>query len=288
MNSFSSVAAEITYQGYSVVPYALSSEEVQQATMLAWDHLETTYKGSDRNDVSTWSRLNIDDRGFVNNSHQCEAAWYVRSRPGVVSAFADIWNTRKLVTSMDTMIVWKPWPEREVSPPTEGQHLDQTHNELDTIQGMVVLKDVTELSGGLEVVPFSNTSWEDILTRTGDDWREQMWNGNWGPLPPDVYPQGSGKLLEANAGDLILWDSRTIHGGVKGRGGTDQNSLVRLAFTVCMVPRARLSTKTQMMRLRGFREGLPFNHHPAAPEITGSSPGAYSPIALSKDQRALL
>ena len=48
---------------------------------------------------------------------------------------------------------------------------------------------------------------------------------------------GTGKLLLAEPGSLILWDSRTIHGGYVGKGPfPEEDRLMRLSFTVTMTP----------------------------------------------------
>ena len=48
---------------------------------------------------------------------------------------------------------------------------------------------------------------------------------------------GTGKLLTVDPGCLILWDSRTIHGGYVGVGPLpEEDRLNRLSMTVCMTP----------------------------------------------------
>jgi len=37
-------------------------------------------------------------------------------------------------------------------------------------------------------------------------------------MPPNQFSAGERLLVEARAGDLILWDSRTVHGGLVGTG----------------------------------------------------------------------
>jgi len=57
--------------------------------------------------------------------------------------------------------------------------------------------------------------------------------------------QGKGTLVTCNSGDLIIWDSRTIHGGLVGTGIMDPQqeatTLARLSLTVCMTNRNRAS-----------------------------------------------
>jgi len=57
--------------------------------------------------------------------------------------------------------------------------------------------------------------------------------------------EGKGQLIKAKPGDLILWDSRTIHGGTVGKGYSKNeicpfgdDYLARLSFTICMTPKS--------------------------------------------------
>merc|ERR1712187_415728 len=59
----------------------------------------------------------------------------------------------------------------------------------------------------------------------------------------DADPRmGTGQLVRAGPGDLILWDSRTVHGGYVGSGAecTQEARLARLALTVCQTPYASM------------------------------------------------
>ena len=61
--------------------------------------------------------------------------------------------------------------------------------------------------------------------------------GDWLELDDNDVLIGTGKLLIADPGDLILWDSRTIHGGYIGKGPLpDEDRLLRLSMTVTMCP----------------------------------------------------
>jgi len=61
--------------------------------------------------------------------------------------------------------------------------------------------------------------------------------------------------VKASAGDIILWDSRTIHGGLVGQGPgkelsaaeTENIQLARLSLPVCMTPK-RLADKDAIDR----------------------------------------
>ena len=73
---------------------------------------------------------------------------------------------------------------------------------------------------------------------------------DWVPLKEGDQFWEKGQLVKASAGDLILFDSRTIHGGRVGTGeypkevknGKSNNpiTLARLTLTVCMCEKDRI------------------------------------------------
>lgn len=122
--------------------------DVQTAKELLWRDIEA---GSSR-----W----LPETGLLASLAQSEGAWSVRGIPGVKAAFEQVWEDSDLIVSMDAVIAWRPWWHEEAwRPRTEGLHLDQnpfSKPGLDCVQGMMPLIDVTEATGGLEVVPRSH------------------------------------------------------------------------------------------------------------------------------------
>jgi hypothetical protein len=166
------------------------ANDVDNAKHLIWNDLEGS-EGIDRNDFNTWKNWRLPAHGLVASLAQTAGPWYIRGLPRMRDVFSRIWNTPDLITSMDAVIIWRPWTEgakveawrpkfasagelpdepavepavstfSTFPPPrTEGLHLDQNpflKPHLDCIQGMVPLYPVTRDVGGLEVVPFSHT-----------------------------------------------------------------------------------------------------------------------------------
>ena len=99
---------------------------------------------------------------------------------------------------------------------------------------MVPLYPVTKQVGGLQVVPRTNNDeTQEYLTEKYG----HMIYEDWLELPKDDKFIGTGKLLTVDPGCLILWDSRTIHGGYVGKGPLpDEERLLRLSMTVCHAP----------------------------------------------------
>lgn len=97
------------------------------------------------------------------------------------------------------------------------------------------------------------------------------------------------------AGDLILWDSRTIHGGFVGNGKNvkAETGLARLAMTVCMTPNSFATDEIRELRMKAFEKGLTTTHWPHEYHIHGNygeirSATPYVPITLTQTQRNLM
>ena len=87
---------------------------------------------------------------------------------------------------------------------------------------MIPLYDVTTETGGLQVIPDTNTDEiQHYLQKHYPKAAESK--SDWLKLRKKDSLQGMGTLVECKAGDMILWDSRTIHGGLIGTGIMDSN-----------------------------------------------------------------
>ncbi|CAK9104900.1 unnamed protein product [Durusdinium trenchii] len=302
-------------EGYVVLAGALTLEEVQRGKDLLWSDLESVHHIS-RDHPETWNKWRLSITGLDTSVVQDAGAWFVRSCPGVKKAFEEFWGSSDLIVSMDAQIFWRPWWIRSAwKPQTEPLHLDQNpfHKpNLETIQGMVPLLPVTKTTGGLQVVPRTHTaSAKDALK---EERPHLAYRGDWCPL---MTAHQDSILLLASPGDLLLWDSRTIHGGLVGSGravaasaacpaaaAEAEAELARMAVTVAMVPRSRASEEVLRKRgvdsevrtgsgLEGFQKGLCFNH---SPHEAGTSTGTLSSShakrhdfeQLTPEQRALL
>jgi hypothetical protein len=291
----------LSSQGYVVIRQVLSPEEVVVAKDLLWKDFERTSEGLSRDDIETWKDGRFSSTGLNAKVAQGAGAWHVRGSAGLKKAFSDIWETSNLIVSMDAVIAWRPWwIESSWKPETEGLHLDQnpfSKPERDVVQGMVPLLPVTDVTGGLQVVPLSHTEQaKEELKKSEGRYLEVC--GDWCPLNERTTDRLEKKLLLAEPGDLILWDARTIHGGVVGTGDVsgvnpDSTELARLAVVVSMVPRDKASPSVQQARVEGFRKGKSFNHSPheagtSAGTLWSIPPKNYEPIELSEAQLELL
>lgn len=259
-------------EGYVVVAGAMTPDEVKTAKDLLWTDIEA-HHGISRADSETWKNWRLSRTGLDTAVVQDPGAWYVRACPGVKRAFEEVWETPELIVSMDAVILWRPWwIKSSWMPITEGLHLDQNpfHKpSLETVQGMVPLLPVSMASGGLKVIPRSHT--EAAKDELKEEFPHLASCGDWCPLMSD---HESAILLLAEPGDLILWDSRTIHGGHVGSSRPSSRpesaELARMSVTVCMVPRSKATPEVLEARRQGFLMGKIFNH---SPHEAGTSSG---------------
>jgi len=113
---------------------------------------------------------------------------------------------------------------------------------------------------------------------------------------------GTGILLEADPGDLILWDSRVIHGGLVGTGEKhaedllDNPELARLSLTVCMAPTSKATPQVLKQRRMAVENGWGLTHWPYefARNQFGNTNGSniknfkYKPPQLTPEQLKLV
>jgi len=250
--------------GYVVIAEILSADESRHALNLTWDYLEGLETGIDRDDIETWD----DDRwptavhGGILPGHgigHSQAQWFIRSAPGLKKAFAAIWDSEDLLVSFDGMALWRPWaikPQWRTNRAGSWLHIDQhpiSRPGLQCVQGLVNLLTSSPETGGNVLIPGSHKTFDTIA---------QVYPERLSRVPLDVDhfrfpsddPMLAGKqpiMCHLEAGDLLLWDSRTIH---CSSGSIElpqpQHELMRAVGLVCMMPRSLTPPKVLDLRRR--------------------------------------
>ena len=252
----SSASIDYLHQhGFVVVDQALNAAQASHALTLTWDYLEGLGTGIDRSDAASWSddRWPVAVHGGIIPSQgigHSAAQWFIRSVPAVKQAFAAVWDDDDLLVSFDGMALWRPPavdPAWRTNRGGSWLHIDQHpigRPGFHCVQGLVSLLPTTPGTGGNVVVPGSHRMFESIPERYPDRLAR---------IDPSIdhfrFPADDPQLLETppimchlEAGDMLLWDSRTIHCSSPGDGsptGAGPNELVRAASLVCMMPRSR-------------------------------------------------
>lgn len=249
-------------EGFVVIKSALSSTQADHALDLTWNFLEGLGTGIDRGDASTWNddRWPIAVHGGIIPSQgigHSAAQWFIRSVPAIKQAFAAVWDDDDLLVSFDGMALWRP---PSVDPnwlTTRGGswlHIDQHpvgRPGFHCVQGLVSLRPTSPTSGGNIVVPRSHRLFESIPERYTERLARIDTSIDHFRFPADdpQLAETPPIMCHLETGDMLLWDSRTIHcsspgspeAGAGAGAGTDAAApeLVRAVSLVCMMPRSR-------------------------------------------------
>jgi hypothetical protein len=225
------VVADLHHRGVAVVPGVLNSAKCDALRRKATDELKEMTCGSvDLDDKSTWVNWS---KFFPKHSmlmqhfgigHQ-RWLWEIRQTPSVAKVFAKIWgvDTEDLLVSFDGASFHLP-PE---STNNKGwfrgnmwMHTDQSPNKkgLKCVQGVVNLLDVREGDATFCFYPGSHLLHEEFFEKHCSpplDPKKKV--GDWYKLNDEGVKYFDAKCnnekiaVVADAGDLILWDSRTFH-----------------------------------------------------------------------------
>mmetsp|Transcript_20556 Transcript_20556/g.43742 ORF Transcript_20556/g.43742 Transcript_20556/m.43742 type:complete len:964 (-) Transcript_20556:34-2925(-) len=291
--------------GFAVIANVAEKEQVEDAYDLLWQFLERSDGNGKvkRSDPKSWKHDGVDGWGWPADETngiiqrrgvgQCEALWYLRSLPAVKQVFASIWGTESLVTSMDGAGVFRPYGHSH-SWKTDRRHwchIDQGHQKrgLQCVQGLVTLKPATAETGGFVVVPGSHRFHHDILSRYPWTHKDSIHleANDLSLTDGDSRPS----LVEARAGDLIIWDSRTVHCNVpplvENQELLNGKDLLRAVAYICMTPAAWCSDEVVGQRSKAFQQGVTSTHWPH--ELNIVSRNLVEPsFELTREQRELL
>jgi hypothetical protein len=277
--------------GYVVVREAVPAEAAQRVLDLAWE-----FQGYDRERPETWypeieftSELDRDlyILGFV-EAYGHQSMWDNRQTQRVHEAFADVWDTDHLWTSLDRLNLNPPNVgnrARALIPPTERGFDINLHWDVDTtlavlpqrVQGIIALHDTKAELGGFQCCPELFRRFEDWRLRHGAD-RD--------PVRPDIDRSEFPVIRpELKAGDLLMWNGLVAH-GVAPNTSVDG---VRAVQYLTMMPALPTHEKLVESRVKSWRELM-------TPEWNGTLVGdrfrheslRYGPAELSDLGRRLL
>lgn len=117
--------------------------------------------------------------------------------------------------------------------------------------------------GGLCVIHDSANRFSDAMATLGVTRAERDWYKFDIATRPDllkeIYDTEEYTRIEAEAGDVIMWDSRTVHYGSRPDHG---RTSIRSAFYICMMPREFATPKQLEARWKIFQKGQCTSHWP--------------------------
>mmetsp|Transcript_1498 Transcript_1498/g.4337 ORF Transcript_1498/g.4337 Transcript_1498/m.4337 type:complete len:427 (-) Transcript_1498:266-1546(-) len=298
--------------GFAVVTGALSESECSAAIGLAWDYLEAASKVEReiQEDATTSSDpppvISRDDPTTL--SSQCYPAqveggilpfygsghtkfsWYLRDRKIVQTIYASLYNTVDLITSLDGLVIWRAGDDHKTD--AGWFHLDQnpkTKPGFEAVQGLLNLLPVSSSTGGNVVVSKSHRLFphhyagsfvEQDGTSACSSFYRQRLNELKGDDWMEIDPNDSRLLDPSNIisclldpGDLILWDSRTVHCSFPGNNcssedkhsttcsdNTSYRGLIRVGGLVSMMPKSRATDEVIRGRIEAVKSSRTLTH----------------------------
>jgi hypothetical protein len=220
--------------GYVVIKNAVPKEQVKKLADYLWE-----YEGKDPNNIESWYKKPNAEMQMkeLNNTGMVEI--YNHQYPKVHAAFADVWGTEKLWSTIDRANLnfplrpgfeYKGFIHWDYDPETKPQN----------VQGVLALADQTdETMGGFQCIP--------ELYRTYNTWKLTQ------PEDRDHYkPDTAGfemVKVKMEAGDLLIFNSLEPHGI---RPNTSGNK-VRIAQYIAMMPAQEEDEDLRQWRINSWQ-----------------------------------
>lgn len=278
------IKQDLDMVGYSIVDVLDSSESMNIFNKLMVD-IETVCPGWKHNDINSWDEENLlaTNCGFVdynNGLTHSQSMWLIRSHPKILSLFANIYSCHRdnLIVSFDTIGLRYP-PEiidSDFDPYQVDPHVDQRfeNNFSEPYQAIYCITDsIGPEDGGLVVYPYSHklhglNLQKELGTKPNRDFI--VYPKTFFSLYPEIEPL----KLSLKMGQVVLWDSRTLHGSIpidKDRK-TDidmKNPMLnsRVVAYICYADRKKCSQEIIDKRVEAFNEGYVTNHMPLRPRF---------------------
>ncbi|KAG6360020.1 hypothetical protein INS49_011076 [Diaporthe citri] len=268
---------DLVRDGYAVVKGAVPPSRALEYADKMYSLVESFGLGYDRNDPSTVhpDKLPvINEKGMLLPYGACHEAfvWDIRSEEGVLSTFEKVYGTEDLLVSFDTINYGfhnrknlpsnSPWPHQDQDPEIPGFRC---------LQGLVNLLPNGPNDGGLIVCKGAHLLSEEYHDHfRGKEDRIPQWTNEWYGFKDEgmqwLKDRGCEWVkLEAEPGDLLLWDSRAPHYNVPATGNQD-----RLAIYTCYMPVADASQDDLIRKKDAWDRKVGTTHWPNA-QVLGTN-----------------
>jgi ectoine hydroxylase-related dioxygenase (phytanoyl-CoA dioxygenase family) len=250
---------DLEKNGYAVVTNAIPRDRALSYQQRAFSWLRSFSSDLDLSNPSTWIAQNLPAQSKINTFHSYAVAhecfmWEARMEPGVLEAFSTLWGTNELLVSFDALNVTS-LNRKDVERNPAWEHIDQSplRRGLHCVQGIINLSTSGPEDGGLVVYPRSHLL-NDIFfdTQTDSSTWKVMDRYLFNPSELSWFADRGIKTLKvcAEVGDLILWDSRTVHYGSEP---SENSNTIRTAIYAFYTPAKLTSKETTEIKEKTFR-----------------------------------
>ena len=238
LEAIKQAALDLERDGYAVIRGVYSREEATQVEDAAWACLTKATGGAlhqDRNYARELAKNLLPHKHGIIESHRFNhAPWVrqVRRDPRIISIFAALYGTDQLVASMDRVnfklpgkvyAAAEPWPHIDQNPRRVGRI---------TIQSYLCLTDMAdENAPGNRLYRGSHAV---FATRFAYMRNDEKSTENWQRLTEQEATDLDGvcPLVKPvlQKGDMLLWDSRTVHSPCDGTNFEGGRIVVYLCY----------------------------------------------------------
>ncbi|EFA76484.1 hypothetical protein PPL_10250 [Heterostelium album PN500] len=179
---------DLYHKGWAVVPNVVPTDRCATYSSAFWDWMENFNTGVKRDDSSTWVNSN-----WPGNIHgifqhyafgQNQFVWDIRVEQPIIDVFTKIYNTDKLGSNKFGFRC---------------------------VQGFLNLNHCQDNDGGLIVYEGSHLVHDKYFRETGIDSKGDWWKFDDDPIKLSYFKDCKKVKVNCNIGDIVLWDSRTIH-----------------------------------------------------------------------------
>eukprot|EP00927_Polykrikos_kofoidii_P041369 TRINITY_DN3527_c0_g2_i1.p1 TRINITY_DN3527_c0_g2~~TRINITY_DN3527_c0_g2_i1.p1 ORF type:complete len:415 (-),score=43.21 TRINITY_DN3527_c0_g2_i1:301-1500(-) len=272
--------------GFAVFKGA-SPEEVSRGWELFWEYLEGLGTGIDRRRPATWEPVRwpsghaeIGLMVFFGIG-QSDFMWHIRGLPRVRAAFEAIWGVKDLLASFDGSVVFRSKDDTQHTSTEYWWHVDQnprTTPNFNCVQGLVQLTEASPKRGGFVLIPDSHKLFPKVYEDRYSDLLGHIQPHmnffslpRWDPLAINAF---SARAMQPHleAGDLIIWDSRTLHCSFLGddfaphesgrRAADEPERPSRVAALITMTPRDWATPEVLQLRKEAVCKGVTTTHWP--------------------------
>ncbi|WRT70419.1 uncharacterized protein IL334_007417 [Kwoniella shivajii] len=288
---------DLERDGFVVIPKVISEESCKEFQESAWQWLESFPYGFKRDDRSTWTseHLPYSTTGGLYNRYSVnhEAfVWKIRTEPAIIKIFEQMWGTDDLIASFDGMNASLPINSEtgrtDLMPTAAWPHIDQNPRNVDRFelyQGIANLSNNGPSDGGLCVLKGSHKVHQEYFESVGgfklDQDAGEKENGyTYKVEEMDWFKKKGCEEIKicAGAGDLILWDSRTVHWNASPVGNQ-----TRFVTYVCYCPREHMTASELETKGKIFKDRKGTTHFPYMNRVPAERPGYYNALPRRPD-----
>jgi hypothetical protein len=297
-NTIEDLKNSIQQNGVGVLKGVISKDECKTtiSKMHEWLNYKPKTEKIELGKPETWRNISkilyANHGGLIQHFDigQAQFSWDLRQKQEIKSIFEKLWDTKDLIVSFDGSNITPPPEVTNLgwnNPNKLWLHTDQSPKKvgLCSIQGLVNLEDVDEGDATLLVLKGSNNYHAEFFAE-----HKVEAKGDWYKLNDEEMKWFINKgcklqAIKASAGDMIFWDSRTIHMGVSPSKGRKNADRWRYVVYIAMFPRSFLTSSQLKKRIGYFKDGRTTNHwgnklFPKLPRTYGGEISEMNPYIL--------